>query len=50
MQISQGQRIPLSNLIQGQSLSLAILINSPIQSTSPVSAWMLPGSFRTIAT
>ncbi|MFG8739162.1 VWA domain-containing protein [Pseudomonas aeruginosa] len=29
MQISQGQRIPLSNLIQGQSLSLAIQINSP---------------------
>lgn len=29
MQISQGQRIPLSSLIQGQSLSLAIQINSP---------------------
>ncbi|HCL3538128.1 TPA: TerD family protein, partial [Pseudomonas aeruginosa] len=29
MQISQGQRIPLSNLMQGQFLSLAIQINSP---------------------
>lgn len=29
MQISQGQRIPLSNLIQGQALSLSIQIQSP---------------------
>ncbi len=28
MQISQGQRIPLSNLIQGRTLSVAIQIKS----------------------
>lgn len=50
MQISQGQRIPLSNLMQGQFLSLAIQINSPYTVDLACFGLDVAGSCRMIVT